>query len=311
MLVRPNVVELLEGHPYLDEILPYSDNGSFWKMLRTIKREKFDIAVVARPTMRLALLLFLARIPIRLGTGYRWYSLLFNRRGYEHRRFGERHEVDYNLNLVRSIGCGPEQIEFHLDIPNVAQQKAKSVRKRFDVGEDDRLVILHPGSGGSALDWSPDNFGELGRRLISELDAKVIVTGGRGEAAIVQNVLEQMDNNAHALVGELTLKEYAALISSSSLFISNSTGPIHIAAAVGTEVIGFYPPIKACSAVRWGPYTNKKRIFVPNVPGMCHACTAGKCSYYNCMDMIRVEEVFRAAKKVLTVERVPIVNEVI
>jgi ADP-heptose:LPS heptosyltransferase len=219
--------------------------------------------------------------------------------------------VDYNLNLVRSIGCSPGQIDYHLDIPAVAREKASSVRRRFNIGEDDSVVILHPGSGGSALDWSPDHFGELGRRLTTELDAKVIVTGGRGEEGVVQNVLKRMDSNAYALVGELSLKEFAALISSSSLFVSNSTGPIHIAAAVGTEVIGFYPPIKACSAVRWGPYTKKKKIFVPNVPVMCGRCSATKCSYYNCMDMISVAEVFGAAREMLLSKKAAIGNEVI
>jgi len=299
MLIKPYTAELVQGHPDLDGIIPYDDAVSFWELLAMIKSRKFDIVIVTYPTFRLALLMFLARIPIRVATGYRWYSLLFNKRVYEHRKDAKRHEVEYNLNLAKAIGCDVSQVEFYLDIPQSAREVAKAIRKRFDISDNDTVVILHPGSGGSARDWKPKRFGELGERLVSETDANVIVTGGKGEDALVSEVMRYISHNAYPLVDELSLKELAALICSVSLFISNSTGPIHIAAAVGTPVIGLYSPIIACSPRRWGPYAENKTIFVPAVPMECKTCSGEKCEYFDCMELITVDEVFRIAQEKL------------
>jgi heptosyltransferase III len=99
-----------------------------------------------------------------------------------------------------------------------------------------------------------------------------------------------------ALVNQLNLKEYAALAKLSSLFIANSTGTIHIAAAVGTPVIGLYPQMAPLSAARWGPYTEKKIIFTPaNRPVDCKKCLLLKKKVCECMESISIEEVYKAA----------------
>ncbi len=87
------------------------------------------------------------------------------------------------------------------------------------------------------------------------------------------------------------------MIKLASVFVSNSTGPIHIAGAVGTPVVGFYPPIKVMSPRRWGPYTENKAIFVPNVPFECEKCVGKRCKFFDCMDMINIDDVLRAIKE--------------
>lgn len=303
MLITPNAAELVQGHPDLDGIIPYDVAVSFWKLLAAIRNGNFDAAIVGHPSLRVALLMFLAGIPVRVGTGYRWYSLLFNKRVYEHRKDSKRHEVEYNLDLTRAVGCDASDVEFSFDIPREAYEVVRAVRRRLGMDEDDVVVILHPGSGGSARNWKPKLFGELGERLVTETDAKVIVTGGKSEHALVNEVTRQISHNAYPLVDELRLKELAALIQSASLFVSNSTGPIHIAATVGTPVIGLYPPIIACSPRRWGPYTEDKAIFVPDVPMECKACINEKCEYYDCMDLITVDEVFRSVQDRLSLSK--------
>ena len=103
-------------------------------------------------------------------------------------------------------------------------------------------------------------------------------------------------NNFINLAGKFDLSQLIAVINKSDLLIANSTGPIHIAAALGKNVIGFYPKIAACSPNRWGPYTNKKNIFMPEIT--CSNCTKKQCEKLNCMNSININEVFEAAKKI-------------
>ena len=90
-----------------------------------------------------------------------------------------------------------------------------------------------------------------------------------------------------------------ALINKASVFISNSTGPMHIAAALGVHVIGFFPKILACSQKRWGPYTEKKTLFVPTID--CSNCTREQCEKLNCMNSINIGKVFDDTKTVLRI----------
>ncbi len=99
------------------------------------------------------------------------------------------------------------------------------------------------------------------------------------------------------MAGRFNLDELTALISKSVMFISNSTGPIHIAAALGKYTVGFYPKIVSCSKERWGPYTNKKLVYEPQID--CKNCTREQCEKLNCMDSIDMTKVYSDIKNVL------------
>ncbi len=301
MLVRSYTKELAEGYRGIENILLYDQSGErkpFFTMLEELRAGRFDLVVVSYPTLRLALLMFLAGIPTRVGTGYRWYSFFFNKRVFEHRKTAERHEVEYNLSLLKAIGCAVEGVpRISLAISEKEEKTAKDVARSIGISNSDAVVVLHPGSGGSARDWSVENFAALARQLHSA-GYKVVVTGGGGEESLVQRVVEAAQGAAVPLVGRLSLKELAAFLRSVKLFVSNSTGPLHIAAVVGTPVIAFYPPIRECSARRWGPLTEKKVIFTADNK-ICARCQGKECLGDDCMDQIKVEQVFSAARSLI------------
>ncbi|HEY4613373.1 MAG TPA: glycosyltransferase family 9 protein, partial [Bacteroidota bacterium] len=180
-------------------------------------------------------------------------------------------------------------------------EAAERIRRELRLTEQDTIVVLHPGSGGSARDWSPQNFSLLAR-LLTQRGYRVVVTGGPGEEQLAQSVMSSAGEGVHALVNRLSLLELAAFFKNVTLVIANSTGPLHIAAAVGTPVIGFYPPIRACSPERWGPYTEKKTVFVPD-RNRCPRCNGGPCEANDCMEQITVEQVVREAERMLTNHR--------
>ena len=306
MLIRRYTAELVEGNPAMDEVLLYDgDDGPvpFLALTRTVRRGDFDVVFHTHPLFRLALLTWFAGIRLRVGTGYRWYSrLLFNRRVYEHRKDARRHELEYNLNLLKAIGVGdaPGDVTPRIEVSEDILGKVRALLAGRGLGEGERFVILHPGSGGSARDWSPVNFGRLGSRLAGSLGVRVLVTGGKDEAGLVGEVSGAIGGRSVPVVGLLSLREYAGLAKLSKLFVANSTGPLHIAAAVGIPVIGLYPQVTPLSAARWGPYTEKKVIFSPKGrPADCRKCLREKSKTCECMESITVDEVYIAAAQIL------------
>jgi len=313
MLLKHYTGEIVEGNPYINECLWY-DNGStlipFPAMCRTLRERRFDVAIVVYPRPRLAALMACSGIPVRIGTGYRYYSLLFNRRVYEHRSKAERHEVEYNLNLIKVLGCKSAAVpEFLVAIEETTREKVQRLLDSIGIGTGKRLVVIHPGSGGSAREWPATSFGLLAAKIVEHGDTSVVVTGSRGEERKVAEVVVASDGLAIPLVGVLALKELAALLEVCSLFVSNSTGPIHIAAAVGAPVIGMYPQHTAMSARRWGPVSQRKKIFVPKKPADCRDCTRFTGEPCLCMMSISVDEVCRAAVAMLDEARKEVVEE--
>ncbi len=116
-----------------------------------------------------------------------------------------------------------------------------------------------------------------------------------GSVRLVEAVLAASKGTARTLPGILTLSELGAFIGGADVFVSNSTGPLHIAASVDTPVVGFYPPIIQCSSRRWGPLTDEKVIFEP-LSADCPRCKGGPCQANECMDLISVEEVAAAVE---------------
>jgi len=302
-LLREYTKPLAENHPYIDEVMILkSDNNklSYRENIKQIKSKNFDACIIVNPAFSISLMLYLSKIKIRIGTGYRLYSCLFNRKVYEHRKYGEKHELEYNVNLLKEIGIeekiSTDNVEFYLDVDDKSLEKVKIVLNEYGVTSGNKLVIIHPGSGGSAVDLSIEKLVELKNLIAKTENVKVVVTGDSGEWELCEKLINQ--ENIFNFAGKLNLSELCALISLCDLFISNSTGPIHIAAALDRSVIGFYPKIPSCSQNRWGPYTKKKAIFTPVID--CVNCTREQCEKLNCMNSIDIGLVFEQAGIVLS-----------
>jgi ADP-heptose:LPS heptosyltransferase len=300
MLIRRYTRELVEGVPEIDEVLFYDDEGGilpFFKLVANIRAKHFDVICHTYPRFRLALISWVTRIPVRLGTGYRWYSFLFNKKVFEHRKDARFHELEYNLRLLHAIGIEAELRDYLPSISPLPPEKDHIQRVLVENGisADRKFVILHPGSGGSARDWSAERFKEVVRLLGAHDEVRIVVTGGRGEQKLVESIVAAAPERAVGLVERFSLMEFAALASLSKAFVANSTGPLHIAAAVGTPVIGLYPQVTALSAQRWGPLSDRRTVFSPkNKPADCTMCVGSPEGVCACMDTISADEVYKA-----------------
>ena len=300
-LVRDYTRSLVENHPYIDDVIILKESGkkiSVRENVRNIARYNFDSAVIVYPTFVTSLIIFLSKIKNRIGTGYRWYSFLFNQKIYEHRKYAEKHELEYNVNLLRKFGieenASPGKVEFDLVPDKTSEEKVDEILRRSDIKSEEPIIIIHPGSGGSSVDLPQQKFRSLVERIAGELTENIILTGSDREKYLCENL--KLRPGILNLAGKLDLSGMIALIKKCSIFISNSTGPIHIAAALDKYTIGFYPRIAACSPDRWGPYTNKKVIFTPKIE--CSDCTREQCGRLDCMNSIEVTDIFYETEKI-------------
>lgn len=300
-LVRAYTKALVENNHFIDEVIILKEESTkilIAENVKQLKQKNFDTTIVVYPTFKIALIVFLSGIKYRVGSGYRLYSFLFNKKVYEHRKDAVKHELEYNLSLLSQLGInhigGTNNVSFDLDVNKSSLNKIESLLGSLGINNKEKFVIIHPGSGGSAVDLPIDKFIEL-VKMLSEKKVKVVLTGSENEKEICNKlVLNELVFN---LAGKLNLEELIALISKCSLLIANSTGPIHIAAALGKYTFGFYPKVKVCSAKRWGPYTVKKFIYEPEIK--CNNCTVEQCAKLNCMNSINVARVYNDIIKVL------------
>jgi len=300
-LVRDYTRSILNYHPFIDEIIILKEENKKVNLLDNLKiisSKKYDTCIVVNPTFIISLIMFLSRIETRIGTGFRWYSFLFNTKVYTHRKYAEKHELEFNIELLQKIGIvevvNENNVKYNLKVDDESLKKLDDKLKNEKINFDKQLIIIHPGSGGSSIDLPLHKFAELVKK-ISEDNNQIIITGNEKEKLICNQLV--VSDGIKNLAGKLNLSELIALISRCDLFISNSTGPIHIAAALGKFTVGFYPKIISCSKERWAPYTNKKLVYVPQIE--CENCTREQCEKLNCMESIDINKVYSDIKKVL------------
>jgi heptosyltransferase-3 len=298
-LVKDYTKSLAEGNPFIDEILLLSEKDGKVKLndnIAMLKKKSFDSVIIVYPTFIISLIIFLSWIHKRIGTGYRWYSALFNYKVFEHRKNALKHELEYNVNLLKYFGIEetvtPSTVHFNLNIGKAADERVRMIFKVKGINLTKPVIMLHPGSGGSAVDLPVSKFKEL-IEMLHQLDAEIIITGSKSEMELCHNI--HVPDKTRNLAGLFDLAELKALINYSDIFIANSTGPLHIAAALGKYVIGFYPKIAQCSPKRWGPYTTKCKVFTPSID--CNNCSREQCVRLDCMNSISVPHIFAEIEK--------------
>lgn len=249
VVVKANAAPLASRIRGVDEVVV--DAGSADDLTARIRSFAPDLAVSIAPGGRAAFCAWRARVPHRVGPGFRLYSPLFERTVDEHRSRGLRHEVELSLSYAHRAGAPAGAAEFPIEPPEEARETARSWRAEHAIG--DRFVVLHPGSGGSCPGWPAGHFAKLGELLLGEGVSVVFSVGPSDEvAARVLDAAPRGVKRAPRFAGDLP--SLAALLQDASVVVGSSTGPIHLAAALGTATIALHAPWATCGAARWGPY---------------------------------------------------------
>lgn len=304
LLAAPAAKQLLEGMPEIDQILPFNEaqwNRDIFTRLRFLRqahKEKFDLAVILNPTKGFHILTYLAGIPRRLGYARKWGFLLTHK--IEDKKYlGQKHEVEYNLDLVRSVGADTANLDISIKVSEQDKQFVKDLLLKYGIKDSDLIIAIHPHSSNPAKCWPRGNFSSVADKLYLRLKAKTVIVGAsEGKNAAIK-LVSQAKYPLIDLSGELTLKQLAAFFQKCALLISNDSGPVHIAAASATPtVVLFGRNIPGVGPKRWRPWGNG-HIVLHRDPG-CNPCLDRNCPYgFKCLSSITPEEVCQAAEEQL------------
>lgn len=266
ILVQSRIYELVCDYPNINKVHSIEKVTSM-TVKNICKKGNYDVGIAVFPTLNVALGMFLGGVKYRIGIAYRWYSFLFNLKHYQHRKDSIKHESSYNMDLLRELNIVyDKEITINLQIKKEHLLSAMCKLKDIGVKIDERYIVVHIPSLGSAKVWKDENFKILLNMMLNNVNNcyQLILTGTKEDKDQVKQIAQSLpENNRVFCVFNLNLKELAAVLNKATLFIGNSSGPIHIAAAVGVFVVGLYSPVKVECPLRWGPLTDKKMMFAP------------------------------------------------
>jgi heptosyltransferase-2 len=284
---------LFQHHQDLDEIWTVTGNESL-RELTSLFRRNVDAAIFLKPFRRLMFAAFLGRVPLRVATGYRWYSVLANRRIYEHRKNFAKHESEYNVGMLRGLGLSPSKA-----VPPtlmVTQEERDAARERLKEVKSPR-VVLHPG-GFAARRWRIEHYREL-MEVLQRSGLSVLLTGSQAEEEVARETFAAAppSGNVLNLMGKLSVRELMAVIAESHAVVSGATGPAHIAAACGIPNVSLFDPRRNNLPTRWQPL-GKGVVLRPDVP-TCEKCIYEACPYWDCLDRLTVDTVAQHVVQVI------------
>ncbi|HOU36377.1 MAG TPA: lipopolysaccharide heptosyltransferase II [Candidatus Omnitrophota bacterium] len=300
-IVPPRCRDVLEGNPYLDEIILFDERGAHkgiagaMAFIRTLKAQGFDTMFLLHRSMTRAFIGWAAGIPERIGYATVKRAFLLTK-GIRPPDIRAVHRIDYYLGVIR--GAGLEVKDRHTDFVFSEQdcRAAEAFLKKNAVASRDVVIGLNPGGNWGLKRWPKENFAALADRLSVEYGAKIILTGSPQDLELSGDILSLMKHPAVSACGVLSLKQFAALCPRLSVFISADSGPLHIANAAGcARIIALFGPTDPKLT---GPVPTDRVVTVQKNVGCPIPCYASGCSDNRCMKAISVDDVCSAVRSV-------------
>jgi len=306
VLAKPAVAELFLENPFIHEIMIYQDHGRHQgilgklRLILDLRERHFDLAILFQNAFEAALLAFLAGIPQRYGYARDGRAWLLTHPVPLEREAKEKHQLNYYLDLLQPLGVTVNEKKLILVVTSDEERAAWERLKQDHVQRSDLIIGINPGSTyGTAKRWASERFAELADRLMAERGVKVLIFGGREEAELAKEICDRMKQKPILFTAQTSIRQLMALIKQCRLFITNDTGPMHIANAFGVPVVAIFGSTnpKTTSPAQPGYRLVRKGV-------SCSPCLLRTCPIdHRCMDWITVDEVYWAAMQELAVER--------
>ena len=283
MAVQARYAELVALHPAVQQVMPLAGGPFGWRqgrwLARALRQGRFDVAIVANPHQWLHWAVWRAGIPRRIGYARKWDWCLTDRVP-DTKRESLRHDLEWDLELLKPLGITPQRPSLSLPISEPLRAQARARVSGAGTPSSAPLIAVHPWASTPEKRWPAGSFQALARALAAESAASVLVLGGPEHVDEARAFCQEVDT-AINLVGSLSPVELAACLHLCALLISNDSGPVHVAAAVGTPTITLFgSPHPWQGPIRWRPWGDG-HVVLHRVP----------------IDAIRVEDVLEAARR--------------
>lgn len=294
VIVIPQTKSILDNNPNIDKIILFNKRENKLKasiqLLINLKRGKYDLAITPHSSLTTALLIFLSRIPIRIGFN-RWVARFLLTHKVEHIK--NTFKIKKNLNLLSPFTDKELNIQTELFPDESTKQKARRIIDELS-GDDQIIIAMAPGSNWFTKRWPIQYYEELAKKL-SELGVGIVFIGSKEEKELCEKILPP--KNSINLAGELSLLESAAVINLCNLMVCNDSGAMHLANAMQTDVFVFFGP----TVEKIGYFPFRKSDYVFQLDMECRPCSSHgtkECplKHFECMRNIKPDTVLNKIK---------------
>jgi len=267
-------------------------------LVQDLRAENFDLAILFQNAFQAAWIAWRSRIPVRIGYARDCRGTLLTEPVEVPSRGAYGHETYYYLQLLFRAGLieRPEPVlplgETRLILREAEKSWAQKRLQSLRLDGSPFLVGIHPGASfGPAKRWPPERFAALADRLIGALRADVLIFGSAAEASLVESIARLMKHSPTVLAGKTTLTQMMALLSECRLVVTNDSGPMHLAAALGLPLVAVFGSTDERGT---GPLSTQARVIRTQVE--CSPCGLRECPIdFRCMQNVKVDDVFKVA----------------
>ncbi|MBI4368559.1 MAG: lipopolysaccharide heptosyltransferase II [Candidatus Omnitrophica bacterium] len=304
-VTHPRCVELLEANPYVDEVISFDSKAKhkrFFSQLKfafKLRKHRIDKVYLFHRSLTHARVAWLAGIRERIGYDTKRRHLFLTHAIPEGR--DSRHDVQYFVDLLRASGLkteGEYPYEFYFDETDRAAARSLVAAHQL---RPERLVAMSPGANWPPKRWPAEYFRRLADQLISRYNLQIVLTGNEEDQPIVSAVLDSRpDPRLISVCGKTSVRQLGALFSMCRLVIANDTGPLHVAAGVGTNVVGLFGPTAPRETA---PLGRGRNVIIHYAPAGVKLPWMGKDFPAPWMELIPVDLVLRTIEKEKLLER--------
>jgi ADP-heptose:LPS heptosyltransferase len=322
MVVNPVSEQIARLIPHIDEVICYNarffdrtgetkvfDVMKAFRFAKDMKSRNFDLIIDLRGSFASLLFALIAKSRYRLDRGTylicRKLTFPFSKGGSrgifkKNDQWTLKHEAEISLDILKKAGITIKTKRSSLDLSRTFNDS---------IEYPDINIVIHPGGPMLLKRWSADRYIELIRQLLQHYSVRIALIGGKDESELVKSIVSASvlpllggtrvgDDRIVDLSGKLTLVQLAYLFKKADLFIGNDSGPMHIASACETKVIGLYGPTDPES---FGPYGDN--CVTLRMEDKCKPCSQDKCKFkdYRCIDRISVEDVMNVVSEMLLI----------
>jgi lipopolysaccharide heptosyltransferase II len=266
VVVRPEAVPLVAGHPDVDDVLVDDKRGAdrglagMLRVARRLRAERFDVAVVPHRSLRTAVVVAAAGVPRRIGFRESRGAALFHERVPRDRRL---HDVERNLALVEPLGGVDAPPRLYVPVQPAAAARAAAL-----LGEGrGPLVAMAPGSVWATKRWRPEGFAHVARALAGE-GARVVLLGAASDRELCAAIARQTGGVARSLAGETDLATTVAIVDRAAVLVGNDSAPMHVACARDVPVVAVF--CATTPALGYGPWGTRVRVVQADLA--CRPC---------------------------------------
>lgn len=310
-LAKPAVAALFAQHPDIDRVMRYEDPGQhsgvagLWRLASLLRAGRFDLAFLLQNALEAALLAFFAGIPRRIGYATDGRRIFLTAALPKHS--APPHRSDAYLALMGLTGGSASMQDFmskkndpYLVVTSAECDAARGFLKSLGAAADRPLIGINPGAAyGTAKRWLPERFAAVADRLADQFQAQILIFGGKSEIPVAEKIQGMMKTQAVILTGKTTLRQMMACIRQCRLFISNDSGPMHVASALRVPQVAVFGPTNSEASFSNGACD----ILVQNKVD-CAPCRYRDCPIdHRCMAGLGVDVVFDAAARQMSAPR--------